>query len=62
MVYRIKELRIKKMLSQDELAKKSGISRATIAHLESNKQQEVKLGTLKALASALQVQISDLYT
>lgn len=60
MAYRIKELREKNKMSQQKLAEASGISRATIAALENNVQSDAMVGTLKALAVALKVPISDL--
>lgn len=62
MAYRIKELREKKKLTQEQLSQKSGVSRTTIANLESNKEHEPMVGTLKALAAALDVPVSKLFT
>lgn len=61
MQYRIKELREQKELSQTRLAELSGVSRMTIIALENNEEHEAKVGTLKALANALEVSVSELF-
>lgn len=60
MMYRIKEKRIEKKLSQEELAEKAGISRITISMLESGRQQDIKVSTIKRIANSLECPISDL--
>ena len=60
MMYRIKEKRIEKNLSQEELAEKAGISRITISMLESGRQQDIKVSTIKRIANRLECPISDL--
>lgn len=62
MAYRIRELREKSELTQEQLAQASGISRMTICKLENNEESEVMVGTLKALAAALNVPVSELFT
>jgi transcriptional regulator with XRE-family HTH domain len=61
MAYRIKELREKKKLTQEQLAQKSGVSRMTIIALENNEEHEALVGTLKSLANALEVPVSKLF-
>lgn len=61
MAYRIRELREKNKLSQERLAELSGVSRGTIAILERNGSNDVKAGTLKSLAKALEVPVSELF-
>lgn len=60
MEYNGKWIRVKQKLTQEDLEKKSGISRATISALESGEQQDIKLSTLKALAAALDVSVQEL--
>ena len=60
MMYRIKEKRIEKNLSQEELAEKAGISRITISMLESGRQQDIKVSTIKRIANSLECHITDL--
>lgn len=60
MAYKIKEIRELKKMTQLELAEKSGVSRTTLSKLENNKNPEVMAGTLKAIAQALDVKVSDL--
>lgn len=62
MAYRIRELREKRKLTQDQLSQMSGVGRTTIVHLENNENYETKVGTLKALAKALNVPVSKLFT
>lgn len=62
MAYRIRELREKKELTQEQLAQKSGVSRSTIIQLENNDEHEAMVGTLKSLAAALEVPVSKLFT
>lgn len=57
---RIKELRESHGLTQEQLASKSGVSRATISALENGKSVDIKAGTLHKLAQALGVHVSDL--
>ena len=62
MAYRIRELREKKKLTQEQLAQMSGVSRTTIVLLENNEGHEAMVGTLKSLAAALNVPVSKLFT
>ena len=55
---KIKEWREKRHMTQEELAKKSGISRVTISLLESGRQTVSKSSTLEAIAKALGVKVS----
>ena len=50
---KLKMLREEKRMTQEELAKKSGISRQTIIAIENDKYSDVLLGTIAALADAL---------
>ena len=44
MAYRIRELREKKKLTQEQLAQMSGVSRTTIVLLENNEEHEASIG------------------
>lgn len=57
---RIKEIRLKKELTQEELSQMSGISTSYISELESNLKIPTIL-TLCKLADALQVEVTELY-
>ncbi len=57
---RIKEHRRRRGLTQIELAKISGVGRATIAALETGKRQRVHPATHLKLARALKVKPEDL--
>ncbi len=59
---RIKEHRKRRGLTQIELAKISGVGRATIAALETGKRKRVHPATVRKLARALKVKPEDLRT
>lgn len=61
MGYRVEELRKGKGMTQEELAKKSGISRQSISAIEKNRVSQVKSGTLLAIAEALDTTIDNLF-
>ena len=61
MAYRIKDIRKSKKMTQQELCEKACVSRTTLSKLENNENPEVMAGTLKAIASALEVKMSDLF-
>lgn len=52
---KLKEIRLSKGMTQQELSEKSGISRVTISLLENGKQKVVTNTTIIALADALGV-------
>ena len=52
----LKQARLSAGLTQEQLAKKSGISRVTIAMLECGKQTVTKSSTIIKLADALKVE------
>lgn len=59
---KLKDKRKSKGLTQEELAKKSGVSRGTILALESGKSGVVtKTSTLVKLASALDSTVADIF-
>ena len=59
--YKIKELREKMKISQEELAAKSGVSRALISGLDTGTIQETSTATLKKLAIFFNVKVSELF-
>lgn len=61
MGYKIKEARQEKRMSQEELAIKSGVSRATISALENGTERYVMMGTLVKLANALDTTIDKIF-
>ncbi len=61
-MYNLKAIRREKKMSQEELSAKSGVSRAIIWRLESEKTEFVTTTTtLRALASALGVTVSEIF-
>jgi transcriptional regulator with XRE-family HTH domain len=56
---RLRELRERAALSQEDLAKKAGVARATIADLEANKRP-ARPSTRRKLAEALGVEPAEL--
>lgn len=61
MIFRIKEIREKKKMSQEELAIKSGVSRAIISNLESGTFINTTALTIIKIAKALEVKVSDIF-
>lgn len=61
MEYRIKQFRNEKNISQEELARLSGVSRAIISGLESGSITTTTTSTLSKIANALGKKVSDLF-
>ena len=61
MFRKIREIRKQKEMTQDELAKASGVSRVTIIGLESGKFTNTTTDTLLRLAKALGVTVDALF-
>ena len=61
MAWRIKELREKKHITQDELAERAKVCRATICRLESGKEFNAMNNTLSRLAKVLGVTVDELF-
>lgn len=61
MVNRIAELRKEKHMTQEDLARKSNVSRTTIWALEKNAKKTVTSNTLIAIADALGVEVGDVF-
>lgn len=60
MNFKIREIRTDLKMTQEDLAHKSGVSRATISGLESGNIRVTTTETLRKIAIALGVQVSDL--
>jgi transcriptional regulator with XRE-family HTH domain len=58
---RLKELRERRGLTQTELAKLSGVSRATIARYEAGEQHRPHSKTVRKLARALKARPEELF-
>ena len=61
MRFKIRQLRKERRMSQEELAEKSGVSRATISGLETKANPITTTETLQKLASALNVEVSEFF-
>ena len=61
MGYKIKERREELKMTQEELAQKSGVSRQTISSIENEKYENVLVGTLAAIASALETTVDKIF-
>ena len=61
MGFRVREIREEKKITQEELERKSGISRQTISAIENGKVKFVSSKTLTALAGALEVSLDDIF-
>lgn len=58
---RLKELRIERGISQEELAEKSGISRTTLSKIENNEEAVVNTRTIAKLAEVFGVKPSEIF-
>jgi len=61
MPYKIKEARLEKKMTQEELSEKSGVSRATISALENGALKIATTSTLIKLAQALEKEVGDIF-
>lgn len=58
---KIKEVRLSKGMTQDELANKSGLTRPYISKLENNEEPVIKNTTMIAIAKALEKSVSYIF-
>ncbi len=56
---KLKEVRTKRLLTQEELAEKAGVTAATVVNIERNKQQP-HFRTIRKLAKALDIDPTEL--
>lgn len=61
MLKNLKLIRVSKDMTQEELAQKSGVSRATICTLETSDEANTKTKTLERLAEALDCSVRDFF-
>jgi transcriptional regulator with XRE-family HTH domain len=61
MNFNLRDKREQKRLTQEELAIKAGVSRATISGIENGKITVTTTETLKKLSNALEIKISDFF-
>lgn len=59
--YKIKDLREKQGMTQQELSEKSGVSRTIISELESGKRSVTRTDTLLKISKALKLPIKDIF-
>ena len=57
---KIRKRRIELNMTQAELAERLGVSRVQVSYLETGARKVVKVGTLMAIASALNISIDEL--
>ena len=57
----LKESRNEKGISQEDLARISGVSRTVISYIETGKDVNVKLSTLTSLSKALDKKVSEIF-
>lgn len=62
MGYIIRELRVRKGMTQNDLADKAGITRTTLWRLESGKGKVAMTKTLEKIANVLEVDITELFS
>ena len=58
---RLKELRIERNMSQEELSELSGISRTTLSKIENNEEVNVNTRTIAKLAEVFNVKPSEIF-
>ena len=61
MGYKIKEIREKRSMTQEELAEKSGVSRVTISILENGTERNTTSKTWVKIARALEVTVDQIF-
>lgn len=61
MANRLKEIRKARGMTQAELAKKAGFSRNTIINIERENLKYTQYETMKCLAEALNVKVTDIF-
>ena len=61
MKFVIKEKRVEKGISQEELAKVADVARGTLSRLETNEDTVVNSQTLSKIAKALECPITELF-
>lgn len=60
-LYKVKERREKLKLTQEEVAKRAGISRQTLISIESDMDFSTSTTTLIKIANALQCKVTDIF-
>lgn len=58
---RLKEIRVERNLTQEELSVKSGVSRITISGIESGRMSVTKTDTLTKIADALGMSVVSIF-
>lgn len=61
MPYKLREMRKKREMSQEDLSKAANVSRQTIVNLESGELVNTTTATLRKLAEALDCSVSDIF-
>ena len=59
---KLKEIREQRNMTQDELSRASGVGRITISRIETGELTNTTVGTIKKLASGLDVSESELFS
>ena len=58
---KLRQIRKQKRMSQDELAKLSGVSRVTISNIERGKNENISAKTLLSIAAVLGTTIDEIF-
>ena len=61
MANKLKEMRFRRMMSIEDLSRKSGISRTRIWQIETHRARNVTVNTMQALADALNMPINKIF-
>ena len=57
---RLRQLRKRSSMTQEEVAERAGISEKHLQRLESNKPCDIRLATLNQIAKAFKISVTDL--
>lgn len=60
--YKIKMMREKKKMTQEDLSEKAGVSRSIISRLESGEEVVTTTETLLKIANALECKVSEIFS
>lgn len=61
MKYKVRDMRIKRGMTQEELAKRANVSRNTIVAIENGGDYVTTTGTLAKIAAALKCGVCDIF-
>ena len=60
-MYAVKKIMIDKNISHSDLAKKMGVTQGRVSNMLSGKTNRYRVGTIHSLATALEVDVKDIF-